>query len=189
MCTGKTSLLWFLQHGRPYKEADGGVETPGRTAGVAIVKGAVWLPEGPRACPSRDMPGAVGLRATWAENLASVQPEGIVYLIDGRLEGESLRAALEEMRTCVLAHYEQSTGSLRTLHVFLNFRDHWGPSYAAARGKVAWVDAWLNETMLAHPMWKHVQSHASATQLSANGKPWDATTAALERFATDLRRG
>ncbi len=184
--TGKTSLVFLLQHDRPYEVVDGEIRAPNPTAAAAIVDKKFPLQHGNWLKLKRDVPGDLDLRDTWAQAINDVRPHGIIYMLDGRLDDKQLRVETSMIRENVLRHYADSLGELRALHVFLNFADAWATSPAVVRSSIRVVTEELERVLDGSSALQHLRIGVSATQLSPHKKSWEEATRAVYKFGADL---
>ncbi len=184
--SGKSSLLQYLTSGRPYEIVDGEIRAPAPTALAAIVDRKFALDKGNWLRLKRDVPGDLDLRDAWAQAITDLQPHGVVYMIDGRRSDADLRADVRDIRDAVLAHCATSAGHLATLHVFVNFADHWAASVTERRRRLRLVREELDEVTAGSHTWAALRLGASATQLDPNKKSWEDAERALHHFGADL---
>jgi Signal recognition particle receptor beta subunit len=184
--TGKSSLTQFLHSGTPFEISGGDIKAPAPTAMAAIVdykfspNKTEWLRL------RRDVPGDLDLRATWKQAITDIRPHGIIFMIDGRQDADTLARDVSEIRQDVLAHYLDGTGHLATIHVFLGFCDQWAADPIVARRRCRSVEDALLQVIEATPALSHLRVHVSETQLSPARKSWAEVERALARFAADL---
>jgi len=181
--TGKSALVQFLTSGHPYKLVKGEKVGPDRTFGAVIIRGAVTVPEAAGHKIKRDLPGDPRFRELWHKAIQEVQPQGIIYMLDGRHTANELDAALEEIFVDVLPYVG---GGFAALHVFLNFADKWATGTDAVRNKLRAVHDSMIAKLGAHPKWSHVSYDEAQTQLAVQKGQWPEVIRALKRFAADL---
>jgi hypothetical protein len=184
--TGKSSLATFLQKGKPYQVVDGEVRPPDPTAATVIVDRKFAVQHGHWLRLKLDLPGDPDLRATWTAALREVHPTGIIYMIDGRLQGAPLARAAEDAVELLLALYGGGTRELLALHLFVNHCDAWATSPGAERERLAEVTRAFEARRQGHHALDTLRFAASATQLSPNRRSWPEVTRALHRFGADL---
>lgn len=185
--TGKTSLAFYLQHGRPYEIVDGGIRAPNPTAVAAVVDKKFALQQKNWLRLKRDVPGDLDLRATWAQAIKDLRPHGIIYMIDGRLSDDELqREVVDGIGEHILTHYKSGLRELVALHVFANFADQWVDSPATARVKKRVITDAFEDVIRGHNALRHLRFSVASTQLSPHKKNWEDTKRALHHFGADL---
>ena len=187
--TGKTSLLIYLQQGKPYEVVDGEIRTPNPTALAAIVDKKFALDQGNWGRLKCDVPGDLDLRETWAQAIKDIQPHGIIYMVDGRLSDSKLETAVDDMFNDVLVHYTVGPRELAVIHVFVNFSDHWARSRLDEASKARFVAGVVESRQRPHRNLHEIQFDVASTQLAANKKTWPEVQRALKRFGADLAEG
>jgi Signal recognition particle receptor beta subunit len=186
--TGKTSLVLYLQHGRPYEIVDGEIRLPNSTAGVgAVVDKKFSLQHGNWLKLKKDLPGDLDFRSTWAQAIKDIRPHGIIYMVDGRLLDDEISGVIAAgLRQHILQHYEKGLRELAAVHVFVNFADEWANSASSARAKERLIMDAFDTAIQGNAALSHLRFSVSATQLSPNRKTWQETSRALYRFGADL---
>jgi type IV secretory pathway ATPase VirB11/archaellum biosynthesis ATPase len=184
--SGKTSLIYYMLNGHPFQVENGEKRTPNPTATAAIVNEKFKLQHGNWQKIQKDVPGDEALRDTWADALEEINPRGIIYMLDGRLDEDELLEATEDIGPSVLAHYENSLRNLETLHVFLNFADQWADSPETIRNRTGLVRKVLEKHVLNDSFHQNLRTHVSHTQLSPEAHSWGETRRALYKFGADL---
>jgi hypothetical protein len=178
--------LFYLQHGHPYEVVEGEIKTPNPTAVAAIVDNKFSLQQGNWLKLKKDLPGDPDLRATWAQAIQDLKPQGIIYIVDGRLDDASLQSEVHLIRENVLSHYVSSLRDLQTLHIFINFSDVWGNSPNLLRKKITLVTKAFEESIEDNLALQHLRIGVACTQLSPHKKKWEETKRALHKFGADL---
>lgn len=185
--SGKTSLVYLVQHGHPYEIVDGTIRAPNPTAVAAIIDEKVSLQQGNWLQIRRDVPGDLDLRQTWAQAIGDLRPHGIIFMADGRVPDTELASELiRVLREDVLSHYTGGLRELGALHLFLNFSDSWGDSPSACRRKERIALDAFESLVEAAPALRHLRFGVASTQLSPNRKSWEEATRALHKFSADL---
>ncbi len=184
--TGKTALLWFLSTGKPFKVVKGRIILPEPTAGAVIVNKAFELQKGNWLSLKKEVGGEVIYRDLWRQIIADIDPRGIIYMLDGRLDGEALRAAATEAVTDALSHYTAQRRSLVAFHVFLSFSDDWATTSSVARRKLDLVSEPIVELIRRHASLDNLRFHVSLTELSPARDSWPEIRRALHHFGADL---
>lgn len=177
---GKTSLIWLLEKGKPYRKSG---QRPNPTAMAAIIdkkmsrQTANWLKV------QKDLPGDEGLREQWLSAINELEPEGIIYVIDGR---EELFPQLDILFSDVIGKANgQATEVLRVLHVFVNFSDLWAQKPLQIRKRVREVEDLLFADM-SELGYDHVFMQVHHTHLNPRATAWPEAETALQAFSTDL---
>lgn len=184
--TGKSSLVQYLKSGRPYEVIDGEIRPPAPTAAAAVVDHKFALQKGAWLRIKKDAPGDPGLRFMWAQMIADIQPHGIIYMVDGRHADDALRADVQGIREFVLGLYPETVGPLSTLHVFVNFADHWAGTAVERNRRVRVVREALERLTVESPKWEMLRFGVAAIQLSPNKQTWEDAQRALQHFGADL---
>jgi hypothetical protein len=182
--SGKTSLINFLATGRPYQLREDVKESPNPTSGAVVVGKRAEVAEGQHVTVSKDVGGE--FRHLWGELIRELQPEGIIYMIDGRLQEAGLREALTELDNDVLSHFKDDRHSLIALHVFLNFVDKWGKKPAEIRQHTRLVSDALDAVIDKRPALERIRRDVSETQLNPDADAWPETNRAIHRFGALL---
>lgn len=182
---GKTSLLWFLESGKPYRVDGDRRKSPNPTGMAAVVDKKVSLQKKNWLRVQKDLGGDTSLRPQWVTAINELQPEGIIYLIDGRKDTlEQLDGLFEDVFGAI---DETATDTLQVLHVFVNFVDTWGGDARIIRKKLREVEDLLFVEM-EELGYGELYMDAHATQLSPHKRDWPETEAALHGFSTALGR-
>ncbi len=184
--SGKTSLIMYLLNGQPFEVQNGEKRTPNPTATAAVVNEKFKLQHGNWQKIQKDVPGDEALRDAWSDALEDVNPRGIIYMLDGRLDEDELLEATEAIGPNVLSHYENSLKNLETLHVFLNFADQWADSPETIRNRTALVRKVLEKHVLNDSFHQNLRTQVSHSQLSPEARSWGKTRRALYKFGADL---
>jgi len=192
--TGKTSLVLYLQHGRPYEVVDGEIRPPNPTgrppdnpALAAVVDKKFAFQQKNWLRLKRDVPGDLDFRTTWAQAIKDLQPHGIIYMVNGGLPDDELRREVATgIGDDVLSQYRIGLRELVALHVFANFADQWVDSPARARVKERVIADAFEDVIQGYDALKYLRFSVASTQLSPNKKSWEDTKRALHRFGADL---
>lgn len=126
------------------------------------------------------------MRDTWAQAIADLQPHGIIYMIDGRKDDESIRTDVRDIRKFVLCNYSAGPGPLATIHVFINFADHWAHTTTEQRRRVRLARNELDDVTVGSIELAGLRMGAASTQLSPHKKGWEEVDRALHHFGADL---
>ena len=177
-----------MQYGQPYKLGENGEKkTPNPTTFGAVIDEKVKLEDKSWAKLQEDVPGDKGLRETWDEAIKKVNPHGIIYMIDGRLNEKDLQSKVREMYEDVLKEYQGALGNLATFHIFVSFSDVWMDSEVKARQKARFVEQEADKLILENPLFESLVIQTHVIQLSPNKKSWDKADKAITKFGTDLK--
>jgi hypothetical protein len=186
--TGKSSLMQYLLLGHPYEIVEGEIRPPQPTAMAAVVDAKFAVGKGNWLRLKKDLAGDAGLRDVWGQAIKDIRPHGIIYMIDGRRDDETLREDVRGIEQYVLAHYaENGIGELASIHVFVNFVDQWATSPIEARRRLRVAHDELDAVIAMSPAWATLRAGVSGTQLAPVKKnKWDEAERALRHFGADL---
>jgi hypothetical protein len=185
--SGKTSLIHFMHTGKPYIDVDGERQSPNPTLGAVIVDEEIEVSKSAEkrwGKIEKDVSG--DFRDLWKQLIAELDPDGIVYMIDGRLENDGLKESIQEIFSDVLSEYKHDLRKLKVLHIFANFADIWSKNSLTETRKINQIRECFEETRLEYPNMTKLSVMASATQLSPKLNAWPETIRALEHFGADL---
>jgi hypothetical protein len=185
--SGKTSLIHFMHTGKPYIEVDGERQSPNPTLGAVIVDEEIEVSKSAEkqwGKIEKDVSG--DFRELWRELIAELNPDGIIYMLDGRLENDDLKAAVQEIFSDVLSEYKHDLRNLKVLHIFANFADIWSKNPLTETRKINFIKETFEETRLEYPGMTSLSVMAAATQLSPKLNSWPEAVRALEHFGADL---
>lgn len=187
--TGKTALLYFLRERKPYIEVDGKREAPNPTLGVVVIDDKVKISKEVEAKWGRitnDIPG--DFRDEWKRLIANLDPHGIIYMIDGRLQMDELRQAVQELFNDVLSQYKDGLRNLAACHIFANYADEWANDRLVEMNTIHTITTFFEEVRNtpAYARLIDLRVMVSATQLAIDKNSWKETERALEHFAADL---
>ena len=202
--SGKTSLTFYLQNGKPLAIKNNEVHRPEPTVGSVVIDSTVrTYSESDKKRLAKiiaDVSGDKAFRHLWKELIKDIDPHGIIYMLDGRLGNtqEIITAALEPIFNDIFSCYTEninykniSSCRLKALHIFISFSDHWATSKGTIAIKESMVTmAFLKEFEQAK--YKHLESmrfNVSTTNLSPNSNEWKETDRALKQFGADLNDG
>lgn len=185
--SGKTSLIHFIHKDKPYIEIDGERQPPNPTLGAVIVDEEIEVSKSAEkkwGKIEKDVSG--DFRDLWKQLIAELNPDGIIYMIDGRLENDGLKASIQEIFSDVLSEYKHDLRKLKVLHIFANFTDIWSKNSLTETRKINQIRECFEETRLEYPNMTKLSVMASATQLSPKLNAWPEAIRALEHFGADL---
>lgn len=186
--TGKTSLINYLSIGKPYEVRKGEIVPPDKTSGYIIVDKKIKLDER-KLKVKYDVAGENDLvtRSIWKMVLTTLKPAGLIYMLDGRLDGVTLENAIDVIFDEILVVYEErKLGGLEALHVFVNFSDIWATSPVVERQKSREIEEMFDERLDKYKNLQNLRVGVSATQLSTNKVAWIELERALFSFGADL---
>ena len=222
--SGKTALQWYIRTGKPFRTSQGGTrQLPRGTHGVEDSKGRQAKKEGTWSAVGKRMfdqmrrakidggicflPRDVGgeFRAEWHDLMDYLNPELIIYMVDGRahatIDGKddlkqpipSLKSVVYDVCDDVIIPYAQGKAhALKHLAIFLNYSDQWN----AKKNKVICAkQRGLCQTTLAVAMLaKELDSAFNVDmisyhciQLSPEENSWPQTQAALADVTKTLK--
>ena len=187
--TGKTSLISYLTTGKPYKITDGTIMPPDKTLGTLVISQKKINIDGQKFRIEKDFPGDVRFRShsIWRNAIRTLQPTGIIYMIDGRLDNTRLEKSLQEMYDVILTLYESGEQSgLVAMQICINFCDIWSIDERTERKKIREIDQWIDDKLAASKNLKNLKYKVSATQLSPNKNSWVEIEGALSSFRVNL---
>jgi hypothetical protein len=180
--TGKTSLINFLHAGKPYEEVEGEKQALNPTSGAAVIDKKVRVnKDKPRRIP-KDVGGEPAFRLLWAQMIKELEPEGIIYMIDGRLSAAKLKQAVNELRSDVLKHFERDAQELIALHIFMNYSDKWGSSPKEIRRRIRIVRDALENAIEGNAILENIRYDYSETQLNPDADSWLEANRAVHKF-------
>lgn len=190
--TGKTALIWYLTKGKPFDDSNGTRDEPNPTLGTVIMDEDVKISK-EALINTATLKGDVGgeFQDAWEQIIYELDPDGIIYMVDGRLDETSLKASVDTIFHRVLKFCnEGQLRKLQALHVFLNFADVWATSKFEETKKRTAIELYFHE-ISNDASWArlvNLQFMVSVTQLASNRQSWNETDKALEHFAADLAR-
>ena len=197
--SGKTSLIYYLQNGKPLTIKNDQFHQAEPTVGSVIIDSTVKTysesEKKKRAKIIADVSGDKAFRHLWKELIEEIEPHGIIYMLDGRVEEKNIPNVLEPIFNDIFSYYTENINykninshRLRAFHIFISFSDYWASSKAAITVKKTIVEmAFLKE--FEKPKYKHLQNvsfHISTMHLSPNKNEWRETDRALNQFGADL---
>jgi hypothetical protein len=185
--SGKTSLILLMTDGHPYKLIKGQKETPNPTAASMVIDKPFTPDKGAWLKIKQDVPGDLALRETWKQAITDVKPEGIIYMIDGRLEGKQLQRTIKEADEWVFEQYKSDLRELKALHVFINFSDLWATNPSARMHKEREIRKAFDAALDGRESLKHLSSfEIHSVHLCPNAKEWKDAEKALKHFSVAL---
>lgn len=197
--SGKTSLIYYLQNGKPLTIKNDQYHQAEPTVGSVVIDSSVKTysksDKEKRAKIIADVSGDKAFRLLWKELIEEIDPHGIIYMLDGRTEDKNIPNAIEPIFNDVFSYYTENINykninshRLRAFHIFISFSDYWAVSRGVAMLKRTNVEmAFLKKFEL--PKYKHLQNvsvQISTMHLSPNKKEWRETDRALNLFGADL---
>lgn len=186
--SGKTSLIYFMTEGKPYKiDEDGNVKTPSPTAMTSIVGETTQLERGSFGRIEKDVPGDKDLRDTWIESIDEIDPHGIIYMINGSDEEEKIKQSFSDLKSTLEEAYGNLISNLNTIHVFVNFSDIWSKSRVEDRKKLRKVEEILDNSIRKIRKLGEIKVGVQRTQLSPHKESWNEADTAISKFGADIR--
>jgi hypothetical protein len=140
-----------------------------------------------------DLSGEEEFRQIWEQVIWDIDPHGIIYMIDSRLDSQELENKLQEIFDFVLEHYKGNPRRLMTLYIFANRTDQLPQNInysTAIVEKDIKIKKYLDEK-LRTPDYRHLsnlQYDVSFAHLSPNAKDWPDANAAIQKFGALLLR-
>lgn len=184
---GKTALVLLMTEGHPYKQVKGEKEMPNPTALSAVIDKPFTPDKGAWLRIKQDVPGDIALRDTWRQAMIDVKPEGIIYMVDGRLGSKEIKKAIKEADDWVLEFYNNDIRELKAFHVFVNFSDLWATSPESRRTTERLIRAGFEKLLDQRAALKHLGSFSiQSIQLALNATDWKDAQKALKHFAVAL---
>jgi hypothetical protein len=183
---GKTALVTYLQSGKPFNLVNGNVVQPNPTLLTAVVDKKFELQEGNWLKLKADLPGDKQLRDTWLQAIEDVKPDGVIYMIDGRLDRENLTREIDEIFEFVLNAFAERAPDPKALHIFVNFADVWADTPRKEREVLRWVQDHFENRLEGYRRMPDFTFDVAATQLSPHKTSWREADRALHRFGADL---
>lgn len=189
---GKTSLLWYLKDGQPFKVKGGEIVKPNPTGNVVVIGRNVQLsqhmkrPQAQYANVPADVGGDQIYRDAWKDLTTEIDPDGIIYMVNGSLTGDEFKESVEDLFEDVLSVYKNRRGRLNAVHVFLNFGDIWARNLRVQKDKEHAVENYILSQLGEYKFLKGLRIGVSTTQLSPERNEWESTGRALHRFASDF---
>jgi hypothetical protein len=184
---GKTSLTRYLVEGRPPRDIvptlPGPPEEIERKREIGERRGAdrtvIHLPH--------DVSGES--REFWRRILVSVDPCGLIILIDGASSYETFRNEYREALDDIAPVYARGGRNLRVVYTFLNKCDQWQQQNARKLRLTAIVNDEIARVIDGCPALAKVQWGTAETQLNPDATAWPEVDHALNHFRTDLKAG
>lgn len=181
--SGKTSLISYLRTGVP---RDDHMPTPG----AIITDRRVLLNTDAVIDIPYDAGGDEMYRDTWKFLVREIDPEAIIYVLDGSKSMASLEVDIETAFDDILSYYKNDIRSLSIFYVLINYCDIWmkdedkkhelEPTLKLSFKRRLKEYAGLRDQNVT---WRFFE-----TQLSPNGKPWEEVKVALGHFGEDLKQ-
>lgn len=184
--SGKSSLILYMASGKPFEMVGKERKTPEPTALSAVVDRKFHLQTNEWVKIKKDVPGDLSLRETWRQAIIDIDPEGIIYLIDGRVAEKESEKLVRDIFESVLIHYSESSRMLISFHIFINFGDKWASSPEAERKLVRVIENEFEKQRSQFESINRCRFGVSMTQLSPNKDSWTEVHRAINRFGADL---
>lgn len=192
--TGKTSLIYYLLHGKPYLVHNKQVQHPEPTVGSVVIDTDVKISQETQikwAKIMKDVSGDRVFRELWTDLIDEIEPQGIIYLVDGRLSKTELEQDVETVFEDILPLYQKRNKGLIAFHIFISFADQWATARHIKSTQLNNVRLYF-EDRLALDEFDYLQNlhfEASIVHLAPDEKSWIDTDRALEKFGADLADG
>lgn len=205
--SGKTALRCFLLYNKPLARVGRKWQKPDPTSvpepgffGTAIIDSNTELPKTEKARLfhlnkladiGSDLPGDRNalVKQVWTTFINGIDPHGIIYMLDSRLEGASLERELEWMFENVLEHYQYRTRRLVSFHIFANFIDLWKHTPDDEVSKTYYIKNYIR-MKLEDPSYRHIAGRVhfdvSFTQLSPDKTLWTEAQKAIQKFGRSI---
>lgn len=184
--SGKTALGWMLTEGTPYKMVDGKKEPPTPTAALVtasdlrVILSRESVVQGAKV--THDVAGEAVM--DWLKLIDDVDPEGIVYMIEGNWDLNIMAEQLNILANNILTYYSNETRKLRVLYLSINHMDSWGQENGSkAALEKQWRAGLLNLIDRDFPAIKGVRIRVAGTQLNPNKISWPEAKIAMTQFA------
>jgi len=139
----------------------------------------------------KDVSGDRVFRELWTDLIDEIEPQGIIYLVDGRLSKAELEQDVETIFEDILPLYEKVGKDLIAFHIFISFADQWANARHIKSTQLNNVRLYF-EDRLAQSEFNYLQNlrfEASIVHLAPDEKSWADTDRALEKFGADLADG
>lgn len=185
--TGKTALLLFMRNNRPQEKDGKDWVSPNPTSGKDDRDAKFDVDSDKRIKVNSDVGGDPVFRELWKEALKA-KPEGMIYMIDGRISDEEMNIRMDEMFKDGLSHCDHDRKLPHTVHVFLNFADQWGRSESDRRRRCRHVEDLFEARAKGNLYYENLRFHVSPTSLEAGADRWPETESALKHFAAIMNK-
>ena len=176
---GKTSLIGFLRSGHAV------VSTHEPTVGLALVDRNFELGDAEWLSVAKDVGGDEVFRSLWPQLTKTVNPDAMIYLLDGRKNREQIK---DDMETCLSQSLSQYTGGrLRLIYIFVNFYDGWNGDSWKNDCLIPFVQSIAAERKHTYPALRNLKLKAEPTHISPHLRAWPELETALQHFSTDIK--
>jgi hypothetical protein len=176
---GKTSLMVYLMKGRP--------EDWGATVALTEMDRVGEIREEQVLHFLEDIGGDPSLRDFWPGMLARVNPEAIVFVLNGAKDMATIQQDLRETLEAALPVYLTGRGKLRVVYTLLNFYDEWQHDMEKRHRLRPEVDRIVQEEKMKYPTLLDVKFEIYHSQLNPAAPDWEEARLAMEHLATDLK--
>ena len=177
--SGKTSLKEYLESGRAV------VVTHEPTAGVALVDRNYELGSTDWLRVAHDPGGDALYRTLWPKLTKTINPDAIVYVLDGRKSVEEVECDMEVCLQQSLSEYAE--GRLRLIYVFVNFYDVWCTDPFKNDVLCSAIQHVAAKKKHTYPALRALRLKAEPTHINPHLHSWPELETALSHFATDLK--
>jgi hypothetical protein len=174
--SGKTTLINLLRTGAP------AVHNP--TAGVALVDRRFELNDATWLKVRSDVGGDALYRPLWGQLVAEIDPDVIIFLLDGR---KSVDAVVADTQICLNDALGQVPGRrrLKLIYVFVNFWDVWNLDPVKNDVLRSRVQLTVDEAKSAFGL-SGIPVEAKATHMNPNASQWPELENALQHLGSEL---
>jgi hypothetical protein len=176
---GKTSLMVFLMKGKP--------EDCGATVALTEVDRMGEIREEQVLHFLEDIGGDPSLRDFWPGMLVRVNPEAIVFVLNGAKPMEEVEQDLRETLNAALPVYRDARGALRVVYTLLNYYDVWEHDVQKRHLLRPTVDRVLQEERMKYHPLLEVKFEIYHSQLNPTASDWSEARLAMEHLATDMK--
>lgn len=177
--TGKSALISYLLYQKP--------DDPEPTSGQEEVDRRAELDQGQVLHFARDVGGDVWSKTFWQDLVKEINPEAIIFMLDGRKQIEQLLKDFSQSIEEVLPLYKQNRQSLRFIYILCNFYDIWQKDVKAPTSIQAQVLDAASKIQLAFPSMREIKFAVYNTQLNPKLTDWKETRSAMYHLAADLK--
>ncbi|MEM8721847.1 MAG: hypothetical protein AAGE84_21545 [Cyanobacteria bacterium P01_G01_bin.39] len=192
--SGKTALILLMANNHPYEIIDNKKIINPTAMGVIIGKKydlkVSEQDQGKKITIPKDVGGE--FRFEWKRMIKEFNPEGIIYMLDGRKEKEDLLSSVKEIFDDVLSS-EEGLDNLKALHIFVNFEDIWNPdsNMIIKTKKISQVSDGFIENFSTNQYYMKkftkLDFKVSITQLYPEKKHWNESKKALKELGIALK--
>lgn len=177
--SGKSTLIEYLKTGKTTGEYN-------PTVGTIIVDRKFEIDEN-FLTALRDVSGEKEFREVdWFQIINSVNPDGIVFMINPVDKTYKLEDSLSIAFDNCLRHYVEDLKRLKAFYVFLNFYDKWKDDENKKRFLATETKLKIEKMLSNYPVFDTLKIAVYKTQLAEDGSPWEEVNNALVHFSKDI---